>query len=195
MPTFDPEETDELIDYIDRRFGRGSVADHEELDDGTVLVAITDTETTPLDYDDEEAQEAAREAIEAGDTFGVAHFNRHGEEIDSLWGMIGYGGAKKAIEAYKADYYSPYETPTAAPTTTAPSPSPAIAPPVRLSLPGDELSREEDRFINWMIQNGWYDKRSDAVAHVERMRRAGARIPGALQGLRPSLWNWERLGR
>ena len=209
MPTFD--DTDELIDWIEHRFsGYGGVQTYEEQDDGTVIVAVTDTAFDLKNYsDDAETQKIAEEAVEDGDVFGVIHFDRKGREIDSLWGMVGYGGEKKALQAYKADYYTPgavSPTQHAGPVTASgrpirlsdqptavPTPTP---PPVHLSRPGEELSRDEDRFIGWMLQQGWYEKRSDAIAHIERMRRSGTRIPGDLQGFgRPSLWHWPGLGR
>jgi hypothetical protein len=109
MPHFAPDETDELVDYISHKFSfAGGVQDYEEQDDGTVLVAVTDTDFDPENAGSEEDDiKAARQYAEDGDVFGIIHFDRDGEQIDSIWGMVGYGGAKKAIKAYKDDYYTP----------------------------------------------------------------------------------------
>lgn len=198
---FADDETYELIDHISGKFNfSGGVQDYEELDDGTVIVAVADTDfDAEGSFSEEEDIKAARKSVEDGDVFGIIHYDRKAVQIDSIWGMVGYGGAKKAIAAYKADYYTHSPLPSQVlkpglpvqPTAAVPTP-----PPVRLSQPGDELSANEDRFIGWMLQHNWYDKRSDAIAHVERMRRAGTRIPGTLQGVpRRGLFHWPGLRR
>lgn len=109
MPTFADDETDDLIDYISNKFRRdGGVVDWVELPDGTVITAVPDTDFDPKGWsDDPETEKDAYKALEDGDIFGIIHWDREGDQIDSIWGMVGYGGAKKAIKAYKDDYYTP----------------------------------------------------------------------------------------
>jgi hypothetical protein len=112
MPTFADDETDDLIDYISNKFRRdGGVVDWVELPDGTVITAVPDTDFDPKGWsDDPEMEKNVYKALEDGDVFGIIHWDREGDQIDSIWGMVGYGGAKKAIKAYIDDYLSPAPT-------------------------------------------------------------------------------------
>lgn len=57
------------------------------------------------------------------------------------------------------------------------------APPTPKTSVQAALAPVEARLVGWLLNQGWYDKREDAVAHVMRMRKAGV------------FEKWKRFGR
>lgn len=175
--------TDALLRFI--REGGLDVEDWLELSDGSVLVATPDPDATADDFDDE-ARESAQDSINEGDAYGITHFGTDGEQIDSLWGMIGYGGSLKAIEGYIEQQGWPLDEATnrynPGGESSIPPVSIAVDPPTggvydtlkRLGMkPVDfALTTKEEALIESMLRLGWYSDRKDAIGHIMRMRAA-----------------------
>jgi hypothetical protein len=155
-----------LAAEVQKRLGK-SIVDWTSSSHDTIYVAVrADDMIASYANDPGPRGEAARGA----DIFHVNEFDREADIIRGQPGLMGWGSAAGAIRAFIK--LGPQES------SQVLAPTAQKAAVQKVTHDQVVLTPKEQSVLNWMTQMGWYDKPDDYIAHILRMRAAGAKFEG-----------------